>query len=335
MDKKRINKLASFLADKAQSIGIIVHASPDGDAIGSSLGLYAYLRNLGFSSVYVIAPDPYASFLHWMPGNDQVIIAEKQMQYVTGIIADADLLFCLDFNGFSRTNNLEKALTDSPAKKIMIDHHPQPENGFDICFSDTSPSSTAEMVYEVITAMGDEEAITLEMAQCLYTGIVTDTGSFSYGCNNPRTYEITARLIEKGVDGAYLHRLIYSTYSVERMRLLGYCLSSKLFVLEQYHTAYISLTQDDLKRFNHQEGDTEGIVNYALSIEGMKLAALFTEKDDHVKVSFRSAGEVDVNLLARNHFNGGGHKNAAGGKYFSGLADTLAYFETLVKKEMD
>ncbi len=335
MDKKRINKLASFLADKAQCIGIIVHASPDGDAIGSSLGLYAYLRNLGFSSVYVIAPDSYASFLHWMPGNDQVIIAEKQMQHVTGIIAEADLLFCLDFNGFSRTNNLEKALSDSPAKKVMIDHHPQPEDGFDIYFSDTSPSSTAEMVYEVITAMGDEEAITLEMAQCLYTGIVTDTGSFSYGCNNPRTYEITARLIEKGVDGAYLHRLIYSTYSIERMRLLGYCLSSKLVVLEKYHTAYISLTQDDLKRFNHQEGDTEGIVNYALSIEGMKLAALFTEKDDHVKVSFRSAGEMDVNHLARTHFNGGGHKNAAGGKYFSGLADTLAYFEALVKKGMD
>lgn len=332
MNKEQIEKLGRFLLDKNQPIAIVVHANPDGDAIGSALGLYGFLRNEGFTHVELVSPNAYPSFLHWMPGNASVIIAEKAVDKALSIISNADLLFCLDFNGFGRADQLEQALSDSKAHKVMIDHHPQPEDGFHLVFSDTRASSTAELVYECIAALKGGDAITLDMAKCLYAGIVTDTGSFSYGCNNPRTYEIVARLIKKGVDGAYLHRLIYSTYSVDRMRLLGYCLSEKLEVIETHQAAYISLTKKDLERFNHREGDTEGVVNYALDIEGINLAALFIEKDDCIKVSFRSAGELDVNRLARNYYHGGGHKNAAGGKSYDNMKKTLAGFDGLVRK---
>lgn len=333
MDNNRIGKVSKLLEDRQQSVGIIMHSNPDGDAIGSSLALCGFLKTQGYSRVHVIAPNTYASFLHWMPGNDRIIIAEKEKEKALNIIANAALLFFLDFNGFGRTDQLEKPLAASKASKVMIDHHPEPEEeGFDVVISDTAASSTAEMVYEVISALGEEDAVTLDIAQCIYAGIVTDTGSFSYGCNNPRTYEIVARLMEKGVDGARLHRLIYSTYSFDRMRLLGFCLSEKLKVMEDCQAAYISLTKNELKRFNYEEGDAEGVVNYALNIKGIKLAALFMEKDDHVKVSFRSSGNVDVNHLARTHYHGGGHINAAGGKSFLDMENTLIEFMSLVKR---
>ncbi len=328
-----ISSLQELLTDRQRQISIVVHTNPDGDAIGSALGFFTVLHRLGYSKVSVIAPNAYASFLHWMPGNDHVIIASEKPGVAKAAISNAHLLFCLDFNGFSRAEQLENALANSKAIKIMIDHHPQPEKGFDLIFSDTGVSSTAELIYEVITALGHEDAIDLDAAQCLYAGIVTDTGSFSFSCNNPRTYEITARLIGKGVDGAHIQRLIYSTYSAQRMRLLGFCLSEKLVVLEQHHTAYISLTKDEMQRFDHKEGDTEGIVNYALSIKGIRMAALFVEKDDCIKLSLRSTDPVDVNIFAREHYNGGGHKNAAGGKSFTDMHNTLMKFEVLVSRE--
>ena len=334
MELTLIDRLKNFLQDKNQLITIVVHANPDGDAIGSALGLYAWMSEQGFSRVSVIAPNSNASFLHWMPGNDEVIIAEDHEDKSLELISTADLLICLDFNGMGRTAGLEDPMRASKASRIMIDHHPDPENDFDLVISDTGVSSTAELLYECLEHFSGKEAISLTVAKCLYVGIVTDTGSFSYGCNNPRTYEIVARLIEKGVDGAHIHRLIYSTYSEDRMRLLGFCLSEKLKVVSEAETAYISLSEKDLQRFNYREGDTEGIVNYALNIENIRLAALFTEKEDYVKISLRSVGDLDANILARNHFNGGGHKNAAGGKSYASLADTLAEFESLVKNEI-
>ena len=328
-----INSLHELLTDRHRQISIVVHTNPDGDAIGSALGFLNFLNGLGYTKVSVIAPNAYASFLHWMPGNDLVINASEQPEVASAAIADAHLLFCLDFNGFARAEQLENALISSKAIKIMIDHHPQPEKGFDLIFSDTGVSSTAELVYEVIAALGYEDAIGLDSAQCFYAGIVTDTGSFSFSCNNPRTYEITARLIGKGVDGAHIQRLIYNTYSAQRMRLLGFCLSEKLVVLEKHHTAYISLTMDEMQRFDHKEGDTEGIVNYALSIEGIRMAALFIEKDDCIKLSLRSTDPIDVNTFARKHYDGGGHKNAAGGKSFTDMHNSLMKFEVLVSGE--
>lgn len=331
LEKPLINRLQDLLEDKSQHIAIIVHTNPDGDAIGSALGLYDFFKVMEFQSVSVVSPNAYASFLQWMPNNEVVINATEHPQLASEAITEASLIFCLDFNGFSRVDQLEELLAGAKAYKILIDHHPQPEPGFDLVFSDTSVSSTAELIYEVIKAIGYEDLIRLPAAQCLYAGIVTDTGSFSFACNNPRTYEITAKLIQKGVDGALLHRLIYSTYSAQRMRLLGYCLSEKLIVLHEYRTAYISLTKQELKKFDHQEGDTEGIVNFALSIEGIQMAAMFIEKDDCIKLSLRSTADMDVNSFARAHYNGGGHKNAAGGKSFLDMHNTLVQFEVLIK----
>lgn len=333
MNNLLIKKLSGLLNNIHQQISIIVHTNPDGDAMGSALGLYAVLKNMGIDDIMVIAPNAYPSFLQWMPGNEQVIIASDNALEAEQAISGAEVLFCLDFNGFSRAEQLELHLKKSRAFKIMIDHHPQPEDGFDLVFSDTSASSTAEMVYEVITASGWENMINCEAAQCLYAGIVTDTGSFSFSCNNPRTYEITAQLMRKGIDGAALQRLIYNTYSLDRMRLLGFSLAERLKVYQQHRAACISLSKSDLERFNHCEGDTEGFVNYALSIKDIRFAALFIEKDDHTKVSLRSAGDFDVNVLARKYYQGGGHKNASGGKCDKDLKSTLKQFESLLKQE--
>jgi bifunctional oligoribonuclease and PAP phosphatase NrnA len=330
LDSSGIRKVKQLLSEKDQPITIVTHTNPDGDALGSSLGLFGFFKLSGYSNVKVITPNGYPSFLWWMPWQQEIIIADKHPAISHAAIIGASLVFCLDFNGLNRVDGLESILRQTSAKKILIDHHPQPADEFDILFSDTRVSSTAELVYEFIVALGGEKQIDKRVAECLYAGIVTDTGSFSYACNEPRTYEITARLIALGVDGEHLHRLIYDTYSADRMRLLGYCLSEKLKVLPNEQAAYISLSAADLLRFNHQDGDTEGVVNYAMSIENINLAALFIEKEDHIKISFRSAGKVDVNRLARNHFNGGGHRNAAGGKSHLNLEDTTNLFEELL-----
>lgn len=332
MDPTSINQVNNLLSDKDQPIAIITHTNPDGDALGSSLGLYGYLQLSGYTDVRFISPDPYPSFLQWMPWEQESIIASQCPERAEKAILGAAVVFCLDFNGMGRVNHLEDSLRRSKGKKILIDHHPQPEPVFDIVFSNTRVSSTAEMLYDFITALGGEDKIDRRIAECLYAGIVTDTGSFSYGCNEPKTYEITARLIALGVDGEHLHRLIYNTYSADRMRLLGYCLSERLRILPNAQAAHISLSAKDLQRFNHQDGDTEGVVNYAMSIENIHLAALFIEKSDHVKISFRSAGKVDVNLLAREFFNGGGHRNAAGGKSCDNLEETVRRFEEVLKR---
>ena len=331
MNSTGIRKAKELLSEKDQPIVIVTHTNPDGDALGSSLGLFGFLTYAGYINVRVVTPNTFPSFLKWMPWQEKVIIADLNLNEAEKAISEASLIFCLDFNGLGRVNGLENQLKMAKGKKILIDHHPQPESDFDLSFSDTEVSSTAELIYDFILGIGGEKLIDKKVAECLYAGIVTDTGSFSYACNQPKTYLITANLISLGVDGEHIHRLIYATYSVDRMRLLGYCLSQKLIVLPEQQAAYISLTKSDLKRFNHQEGDTEGVVNYVMSIENIHLAALFIEREDHIKISFRSSGNVDVNLLARNHFNGGGHRNASGGKSFSNMKDTLGRFESILK----
>lgn len=331
MDPRLISNTKSLLEDKSRRIVIVTHTNPDGDAVGSSLGMYICLRNAGCMDVEVVVPNAYPGFLKWLPFNEKVIVASDRPQKARELIMGADLVFCLDFNGFSRIDALQDVLVSANGVKVLIDHHPEPEPGFDLVFSYPGSSSTAELVYEFFEALGWSSCVDQEAAECLYAGIVTDTGSFSYSCNNPGTYLITAKLIRTGVDGERIHRLIYNTYSSDRMRLLGYCLSERLVVMPEQQTAYISLGKNDLDRFHYQEGDTEGVVNYALSIENISLAALFTEHEDHIKVSFRSAGDVDVNRFARDHFNGGGHVNAAGGKSFDPMESTLLRFEELVK----
>ncbi len=331
MDQASISKAKKLLSDKDFRVAIVTHTNPDGDALGSSLGLYGFLKKAGFANVSVVSPNDYPLYLKWMPWQKEIIIADFNPEEAQEVILKASLIFFLDLNGIKRAENIEQSLRNASAVKILIDHHPQPENDFDIMFSEINASSTAELVYKFIEALCKTELIDKPIAECLYAGIVTDTGSFSYSCNLPETYEITARLMKLGVDGEHIQRLIYNTQSPDKIRLLGYCLSEKLRLIPHQKVAYISLTQDELMKFNHKEGDTEGVVNYALSIENINLAALFIEKPDHVKISFRSVGKVDVNRLARTYFNGGGHTNASGGKSFENIDSTIKRFEELVK----
>ena len=329
MELEKINKTIKYLSDKNQRIVITTHVNPDGDAIGSSLGLCEFLKLCNFKNVTVISPNDYATFLKWMPGTDSIIIAENEFSNAEKIIQEAELIFCLDFNDINRTDNLKKPLYNSTAKTILIDHHPQPADSFDIAFSYINTSSTAEIIFKFIQAINYDN-LNKNIAACLFTGIMTDTGSFSYNCNNPETFHICSELIKTGINADNIHRLVYDTYSLNRMKLLGYCLNEKLTVLPEQQTAYIALTKEELETYNHHEGDTEGVVNYALSIRNIDLAALFIEKQDHVKLSLRSIGNIDVNDFARKYFNGGGHMNAAGGKYYKDISKTIEYFKSVL-----
>jgi phosphoesterase RecJ-like protein len=321
---------------QAGSIVIVTHTNPDGDAIGSSLGFYHFLLSYKPDvAIKVVVPNEFPSFLNWMPAVEDIMIFPTNEKAAIKTIADADLCFCLDFNAIKRTDKLSSYLEASKAFKILIDHHPQPENNFDLMVSTIEASSTSELIYDVINAISGVGALNKEIASCLYVGIMTDTGSFSYSCRKPETYLAVAELIRQGIDPEFIHRQIYDTYSENRMRLLGYCLSERLTVLKDFHTAYIFLTKEDLLHFNHQNGDTEGVVNYALSIEGIVLAVLFTEKEDRIRISMRSKGDFSVNDLARTHFQGGGHRNASGGDSFESMNDTLVFFESLLKDYQD
>ena len=332
MDKLLTEKIGNLLSDKLQSIVIVTHTNPDGDAIGSCLALRRVMFHAGFTSISVIIPNGDPVFLHWMKDHEMIINATQSPQLANQLIESASIVFCLDFNHLNRAESVSESLILSKAVKILIDHHPEPGDGFDVLVSTTMVSSTAELVYEFILLMGWEEFLDKYIAECIYTGIVTDTGSFSYNCNYPRTYEILSDIMKWQIDGGEIHRKIYSTFSEKRMRLLGYCLSEKLVVIPNYQTAYISLSRKELNRYDHQIGDTEGIVNYALSLQGINLAALFTENKDYIKISLRSSGAIDVNDLARKHFSGGGHMNASGGKSFVGLEETVSIFERIVKQ---
>ena len=280
--------------------------------------------------VKVLVPNDTPSFLKWMPGSDDLVIYQADPETGNELISKADLIFYMDFNASARVKFFSDELAASHATKVLIDHHLQPENEFDLAFSVTEVSSTSELLFNLLDEAGFSDSVTIEMAECLFTGIMTDTGSFSYACNRPETFIITSRLISTGINVEKIHRMVYDTYSESRMRLLGYCLSDRLKVLPQYGTAYIWLTIEDLKKFDYLPGDTEGVVNYALSIQNISLAALFTEREDRIRLSLRSKGEFSVNELARKHYKGGGHRNAAGADSFESMELTIAHFESLL-----
>jgi phosphoesterase RecJ-like protein len=313
------------LLEIPRKILITTHTNPDGDAIGSSLAMYGYLKKKGHD-VSVIIPDTDPAFLFWMPFHSSILVYCDQEEECLRRIEQAEIIFCLDYNGLGRLSGAEKPVRNSDALKILIDHHRDPAPEFTHMISVIETSSTSELVYDFISGCGDADQIDQNIAACIYSGIITDTGSFSYSCNYEKTYLITADLYHKGIDGEHIHRLIYDTYSEERLRLLGYSISEKLVVLDEFHTAYIYLSKDDLNRFNYQVGDTEDVVNYALSIEGINLAALFSERDGVVRVSFRSKGNFSVNDIARKFFNGGGHINAAGATSYLSLEETVRIF---------
>jgi len=314
---------------KSEKIVITTHTNPDGDAIGASLAMFLYLKKKGIQ-VSVIIPDTYPEFLAWLPEANEIEVYEYYQDQCIDLVKSADTIICIDFNSLSRLNELGDLVRNSPAMKILMDHHLNPSVDFDLKISFDKTSSTSELIYDFITESGETVLIDRQIAECLYTGIITDTGSFSYSCNYVKTYQIIAELFRLGIDGEHIHRLIYDTYSESRLRLLGYAVSDAMTVVQEYHTAYIVLRKEDLNRFNYQVGDTEGVVNYALSIKDINLAALFMERDDHVKVSFRSKGNFSVDRLAREYFGGGGHTNASGANCRMSVDETINKFLSLL-----
>ena len=326
---QQTGEIKELLSSKKRIV-LTTHMNPDGDAIGSSVAMLLYLRSKGHD-VEAIAPNRFPDFYSWMPGSEDIIIFEKSAAKVKELLSRADIVFSLDYNAFNRVGQMTKHLKEAPGIKFLIDHHIDPEEGFDYYLSTTKITSTGELIYKFIDMMGDIELLDKSMASAIYSAIMTDTGSFSYACNYPDTYRIVATLIEKGVDAERIHRLVYDTFSENRLRLLGYAISERMIVWHDLKTAIIYLTKDDLKRFNYQVGDTEGIVNYPLSMDGVNLAVLITEKERKIKLSFRSKGDFSVNDLARAHFNGGGHKNAAGGESHDNMDDTINGINKVLK----
>jgi phosphoesterase RecJ-like protein len=313
------------LLENTQNILITTHQNPDGDAIGSSMGLFHTLKNAGIKS-RVVVPNTIPDSINWIENNGEIVIfEERDAEEMTKLFDDAGLIFCLDFNAPKRVGEkMQKPLEASPAVKILIDHHPQPETAaFDFLYSETSASSTAEMVYKFLQNLEFEKHINKAAAESLYTGIVTDTGSFSFSCNVPDVYLITADLIKRGVNAELLHRRIFDTFSEKRLRLMGFAFDQKLLVLDSFRTAIIWLTKKEMERFDHKPGDTEGIVNFPLSISTINVSILLTERDNLIRLSFRSKGDFAVNKLAREHFDGGGHHNAAGGNSELSMQETI------------
>ncbi len=317
-----------------KKITIISHRNPDGDAMGSSLAMYHYLVQKKHS-VTVVMPNDLPDFLTWMPAAENILIFENGTKKVGKIIAEADLIFTLDFNALHRTGDkMETFLKTLSIPMIMIDHHQQPENYPLYTFSDVNYGSTAEMVYDFICNLDDKHLINKEIATCLYAGIVTDSGSFRFPLTTPKTHKIVAELLEKEINHSEIHNQLFDNGSVNRLKILGKALEN-LVVLSEYKTSYITLTQIELDKFNQQKGDTEGIVNYGLMLKDIDFTAIFIENkyENYIKISFRSQGIFDVNKFARNHFNGGGHINAAGGKSFISMEETIERFISILKQE--
>ncbi len=330
LEKQQLLEIGRFI-ENGSKIAITTHTNPDGDAIGSSLAIYHYLKSKG-ANVEAVVPNMFPEFLKWLPASKEMVIFEQQAKKAKTILAEADLIFCLDYNALSRVGSVTDDLKAAKAKKILIDHHISPElESFDYIISETNTSSTGELIFDFINAMGDEELIDRKIAECLYTCIITDTGSFSFSCNNSKTFEVAAKLIEKGVDARKIHGLIYDTFSETRLRLLGYAINDRMLVWEDLRTALIYLTKEDLKKFNYKVGDTEGLVNFALSMDKVNMAVLVTDKDKKVRMSFRSKGEFSVNDLARNHFNGGGHRNAAGGNMSKPIMEVVEEIKSVLQ----
>jgi len=316
-----------------QKVVITTHHKPDADALGSSLGLGNYLKKKGHE-VTVITPSDYPSFLHWMKGNEEVLNFEDPAHRDRAIqkVMEADTIFCLDFSCLKRLHDLSSFVSKSEAYKVNIDHHQDPKDFADFRCWDTKAAATCELVYELIVKIGDKHLIDKDIADCLYAGIMTDTGGFRHPNTTKNVHLITAELIDLGADNTRISRLIYDTNSINRLKFIGFAIMRRLTILEDLQTAYFAISKKDLRKYDSQTGDTEGLVNYALSLEGIKIAALFTEREDGIKISFRSIEEVAVNKFAAEYFDGGGHKNASGGKSMLSLPKTTKKFEKLIKE---
>lgn len=332
MKEEEIKGILELLATP-KKIAIIPHRSPDGDAMGSTLGLYHFLKKLNHEAI-VIAPNEFPEFLAWLPGSENVLIFEKDKENVAKVLQSADVIFTLDFNALHRTGEMENVLNKLKAPFIMIDHHQKPDDYATFMYSNTKFGSTCEMIYNFISYLGKKELLDETIASCLYTGIVTDSGSFRFPTTTSETHRVAAALLDLGARNGDIHNSLFDNNSYHRLQLLGRALQN-LKVFPDYKTSYIRLTQQELDEFKYVKGDTEGIVNYGLTIKGIIFAAIFIENKEEgiVKISFRSQGNFDVNQFARQYFNGGGHINAAGGKSTKSLDETIKDFESILSQQ--
>lgn len=317
------------LLQTPKKIFITTHHKPDGDAIGSMLALYRYLVKKGHH-VSPVSPGELPDFLMWMPGVNVLYNYEAEPKLSLKALSEADIIFCLDFNDFGRTKHLTEHLATATQPKILIDHHLMPAPVWDYGMSIPEKSSTAEMVYDFINMNNDNNLIDEDIAACIYTGVMTDTGSFRFPITTASVHEMVADLKRKGLDHTHIHEETYDTWSVNRMRFMGYVLMEKMEIFPKHNAGLIALSKKDMKLFDVRSGDTEGLVNLPLGINNIDFATMITERNDEVKLSFRSKGDFDVSAFAREHFNGGGHKNASGGTSKSSFIETISYFKKIL-----
>lgn len=335
MKKEDYTKFKHYLTSGKKCV-VIPHRNPDGDAMGSTLALCSFLKKMGANAV-VISPNEAPSFLQWLPSFESVVFFDRQKETALKLIDEAELIFTLDFNDFSRTgSDMEAVLRKKEATFVMIDHHQQPSDYAAFMYSDTSMSSTSEMIYHFINQLGALALIDKNIATCIYTGILTDTGQFKFPNTTATTHQIAAHLMELGVDHFKIHQEIYDTNDQSKLELLGCCLSS-MEVLREYNTAILKLSAEELEQHHYKKGDTEGLVNYGLSLKGIIFSVIFIEHKDEeiIKISFRSQGDFSVNEFARAHFQGGGHDNAAGGKSNDSLEITIERFKSLLPQYLE
>ena len=319
--------------ERAEKIVIVSHVSPDGDAIGSSLGLYHFLISQE-KTVNVIVPNAFPEFLHWMPGAKEVIVYDKYKEYADKLINEADVLCCLDFNVLSRIDNMEEVVRNTPARKMMVDHHLYPGDFCRITISHPEISSTSELVFRLICQLGNFSDITKEGAECIYTGMMTDTGGFTYNSNDREIYYIISELLSKGIDKDEIYRKVFNTHSEGRLRLMGYVLYDKMQVFPEFNSALIWLDASEQKRFQYKKGDTEGFVNIPLSIKDVRFSVFLREDTEKkmIKVSLRSVGTFPCNKVASEFFNGGGHLNASGGEFYGTMEEAINLFKQALVK---
>ena len=319
---------------KAENIVIVTHVGPDGDAMGSTLGLWHYLMTINKEPV-IIVPTAFPEFLKWMPGSECVLVFEENKTVASEFIEKCDLIFALDFNAPKRMGKMADAVLTASATKIMVDHHLHPSDFAKIIISHPELSSTSELIFRLICRMGDFSKINLACAECIYTGMMTDTGGFTYNSNKQEIYIIIAELIKIGVDKDDIYRKVFNTYSVDRLRLMGFCLYKKMKIYPEFKTALIVLTAKELELFNYKNGDAEGFVNIPLSIENVDFSVFMREEKDKIKISFRSQGTFPANKVAADLFDGGGHLNAAGAESYLNISDTVNKFEDALEDYKD
>ncbi len=328
--QEKVEELRKKLDIKNQNIVIVSHRNPDGDAMGATCALYNYFTQLGHQ-VHMVVPNNYPQFLNWLPKIKETLIYEWHRKKCNQVFKQCDILFAVDFNGLSRIREFQEQIAPVNCYKVLIDHHPNPEDFADIMLHDTSASSTCELVYLFLKSLNGPGKIDQEIGECIYTGIMTDTGNFNFNSSKRQTFEIVGDLLDLGIRKDKIFSYVYNNYSVDRMRLMGHCLHEMMEYLPDYNTAFIKLTQEDIRKYNFKVGDSEGFVNIPLSIKGVVMSVLFTEKDDVVKLSLRSKGNFAVNEIANTYFNGGGHVNAAGGESSLSIDETIKKFKTLLE----